>query len=234
MHKNQLYIEVYLERDRLKQVKKTDSNKTNESAGVEYIQLHEDSILTWDNLIRIADLVYDTDPYIYPAMFGCREAAERMIPLLMDNRDIMFRRENCFVAVERGQVVGLLLWSRGSLNWSPQLLKELSEKQRTKVSPYLDMAANEYVDGYRKDQEDRTICIINVCIEKGHQGKGIGRKMMETFFEQMKEDVYELCVLQDNPGAVHLYRSLGFVEYEYYNGFSVDHRKLPAVRMRKI
>lgn len=202
-------------------------------SGIEYLQLYENSILTRENLIQIADLVYDTDPYIYPAMFGCRESAEQMIPLLMDNRDAMFRRSNCFVAMEHHRVVGLLLWTEGSLNWSPQLLKELSENQGIEVSPYLDMAADEYVDGYRKEQKSRTICIINVCVDKNHQGKGIGRKMMETFFERMKGDMYELCVLQDNLSAVHLYRSLGFDDYESYNGFSVDHRKLPAYKMRK-
>jgi len=189
--------------------------------------------LSDENALALSRLVYDTDPYIYPAMFGSRENAEALLPLLFGSNDSMFCLSNCYVAEREGAIIGLLLWKQGALTWSPALLKRLAAERGIPLSPYLDMVSEEYVSVYEQLPEEDVLSLINLCVVKELCGRGIGRKILENFFAQKPAAVYELCALKDNSGAVHLYTSLGFEICEEYNGFSVDHRRLPALRMRR-
>lgn len=42
-----------------------------------------DTLLSEEQLKEIADLIYDSDPYIYPAMFTDRREAETVIPKMI-------------------------------------------------------------------------------------------------------------------------------------------------------
>ena len=191
------------------------------------------SELTADNEIALADLIYDTDPYIYPAMFGSRENAEKLLPLLFRAQDSMFRPENFFVAFQGERIIALLLWKEGRLSWTPQLLKDLSASSGIPLSPYLDYVAREYVEGYGAEDKASLILLINLCVADGLRGRGTGRMLMERFIERHADASMELCALAENKNAVRLYKSLGFEITERYVGFSVDQRRPDAIRMQR-
>lgn len=198
-----------------------------------YRNLTSASVLSQKNFRELADLIYDTDPYIYPAMFGNRDNAARLLPLLFCGEDSMFCLENVFAAFCRRRIVGLLLWKKGRLKWSPELLKRLAEKNGVEISPYLDDVAKKYVDMYADEDREDIVSLINLSVSGELRGRGIGRAIMEHFFAKRHGRSYELCVLADNKNAVHLYRSLGFEPVEYYLGFSVQDSPPYAFRMRK-
>ena len=68
-----------------------------------------DKHLTEGQLKDIAALIYDTDLYIYPAMFADRQEAETVLPKMIRAGDPMFRRENLFLTMQGTKVVGILL-----------------------------------------------------------------------------------------------------------------------------
>ena len=200
---------------------------------IEYRSLVSVSTLSRENYRELADLVYDTDPYIYPAMFGSRENARLLIPRLFRGGDAMFRTENCFVAIRQRRIVGLLLWKKGRLRWFPEPLKRLAAENGVEISPHLDAAAREYVSMYAEEDREELVSLINLCVDRELCGQGIGRAIMEHFFAEKHGQSYELCVLADNKNAVHLYCALGFKPVEYYDGFSVQGPPPTAIRMRK-
>ncbi len=198
-----------------------------------YRNLTSASALSGENYRELADLIYETDPYIYPAMFGKRDSAACLLPLLFRNRDSMFCLDNIFAAFCGRRIVGMLLWKKGRLKWSPKLLKRLAAENGIETSPHLDDVAKEYVGIYAEEDREELVSLINLCVDRELCGQGIGRAIMEHFFAEKHGRNYELCVLADNKNAVHLYRSLGFETSEYYNGYSVEKVPLPAIRMRK-
>lgn len=186
-----------------------------------------------NNMLKdIAGLIYDTDPYIYPAMFESRDNAIKIIPELIRKEDKMFQMDNLYIAEYQNKVIGIVLWNKGKLEWSKEMFIETVKDLRLPVSKYLDMVTEGYINSYA-DIDDKIISIVNFCISEEIRGVGAGKQMMESFIREHEDEILELCVLEENPAAVRLYQKYGFEETERYQGFSVDHRELVCIGMKK-
>lgn len=74
--------------------------------------------------------------------------------------------------------------------------------------------------GLRRIENDLTCEVKRMYIRPGHQGKGIGKALMEKVLETARVLNYELIkldTLSKMPAAVGLYKSFGFVETRPYN-----------------
>ena len=191
------------------------------------------SILSAENETALADLIYDTDPYIYPAMFGSRENARAILPLLHRSQDRMFRLDNYYTAQYKSRIIGLLLWTKGRMNWSPEPLRAAALRAGVRPSPYLDLVAGEYVERYSDAELADRISIVNLCVSPDFRGRGVGRGLMQRFIGLHPDSVFELCVLAENTAAIELYKSMGFVVTEKYSGFSISRRRPDALVMQR-
>ena len=82
----------------------------------------------------IARLIYQTDRYIYPAIFGCGDiGVECAVRLLTDvfesKKDEMFSKDNLYVLEEGRRIIALILWHKGRLIWNPEYLIESAHKK---------------------------------------------------------------------------------------------------------
>lgn len=179
---------------------------------------------TREQLLDIAGLIYDTDPYIYPAMFDCKTNAETIISGMFLAGDSMFCFDNLFTATEDDRVIGIILWKRGPLNWNPNKFIQCGGNPEG-----VESVKKEYFDTY-KQTEPETVSMINICVSETARGKGAGRKMMEAFFKEVPGP-YELVVLKDNSVAVHLYEKMGFVITDTYWGFGRPDMKVECFQM---
>ena len=186
-----------------------------------------------DMLENIAGLIYDTDPYIYPAMFGTRENALELIPELIKNGDSMFSLEHLFVAEYEEDIAGIILWIKGKLAWSKELFKEIAWDCGIVPSPHLDLVTEQYLNSYNTVEDEQMISLINVCVTEEVRNIGIGTQMMEQFLKNHRNEPMNLCVLEENPEALRLYQKSGFKEVSRYPGFSVDNRELVCIGMKK-
>ena len=200
---------------------------------IECCQLNNEDELTDEELERIAGLVYDTDVYIYPAMFETRENALKIIPQLIKQNDTMFRLENIYVARYNKKIVGIVLWKKGSLVWSKEQFVQISNKMGIPVSKYLDFVTERYIQSYADVEDEERVSMVNFCVSSEIRGCKIGSKMMQQFLMVHREEQLELCVLEENPSAVKLYQNYGFVENSRYKGFSIDDRDLVCIGMLK-
>ncbi|MDH7483797.1 MAG: N-acetyltransferase [Spirochaetales bacterium] len=62
--------------------------------------------------------------------------------------------------------------------------------------------------------EQRHVATLAMCVTRDWRGRGIGRQLLQTCIELCKTEGFieklELEVFSNNPGAISLYRSLGF------------------------
>ncbi len=202
-------------------------------------QLKADEPLTDTQYKDIARLIYETDPYIYPALFSGTEepeaAAEEVLSrLISEGKDSMFHKDNLFVLFSGDLVAGIILWHDGALRWDADAFIRAADSlgvglDRKSVS----VVDKEYFGLYDTAASAAPLSLINVCVSKYLRGAGIGRTMLDAFIEKHKERDMELFVLADNDGAVKLYEACGFQTCERAPGFALSSEKPDCYRMER-
>jgi ribosomal protein S18 acetylase RimI-like enzyme len=203
-------------------------------------QLKADDSLTDTQYRDIAQLIYETDPYIYPALFsGCEnpsEAAKTVISrLLMSGIDDMFHKNNLFVLFADGLAAGIILWHDGPLCWDAgAFVKTAASLGVILDENCVSTVDNEYFGKqYTAGSASPPLSLINVCVSRYLRGKHLGRTMLDVFILRNKRKDMELFVLADNPGAVKLYTGCGFQLREQSPGFSLSEEKPMCYRMER-
>lgn len=201
---------------------------------ITFCQLSHKDILEEQQLVDIAGLIYDTDPYIYPPMFS-RDQAKRILPLLFaENEDKMFSLDNIFCAMAGDRIVGVILHKRGPLNWNSRELVKYAALMDETLPDTLKIVEDKYFWEYDSTPDDAT-AILNCCVNSNYRMRNdirLGTRMMQAFAAQHPERL-ELYVLQETKTAMRLYLRAGFKTSEFHrcNGFSVDQRDLPCYFM---
>lgn len=202
---------------------------------ITFRQFDIDSCLSGRQMREIAGLIYDTDRYIYQGMFGSRQNAIKVIPtLLSGNEDRMFRLSNLYAAVMEEEIVGLILWVKGKLQWNLGVLCEVLRNLGIESPEYLNEVYSQYLSRYDSTDNYEKISLLNVCVDRKKRNTGIGRRLLMSFLEKHPKEDMELCVLKDNEGAVKLYQDCGFLVVEEYPGFSTNPIKPKAVGMTRV
>lgn len=69
---------------------------------IEFQQLADNSYSKIEDYEKLAELIYETDPYIYPAMFQNKEDAIKILAATIKRGDDnLFKKENIFVAKKK-------------------------------------------------------------------------------------------------------------------------------------
>ena len=191
--------------------------------------------LTESQLIQLSELIYNTDPFIYPAMFESKEHALLLLSeLIKSDKDSMFTVDNFFVAMDSDHnIVGLILWYKGGMIWNSGPLRSLALDHSILLPQTFDIVCQEYFSEYSETSSEDIIQIINVCVSEKHRGKGIGQSMLESFCLIHPESTMELYTLADNPAAVRCYTMNGFRIEKECNGFAIGSYKPRCLKMVK-
>ena len=183
-----------------------------------------DSSLSDRQLQEIAGLIYDTDVHIYPAMFRDRQEAENILPKMIRREDPIFKTENMFIAVDGKQILGVLLWKRGPVQWDTAVYQKCGGK-----AEHIVRVVREYFDLFNETMYD-TASMVRIGVRKDLRGQRIGSLLMDTFLREVPGP-YELYVLMSNKGAVRFFEGKGFRIRETRPGFSLDYSEYPCYWM---
>lgn len=197
---------------------------------VKCTQLSKRTVISKEQYDKIAELIFETDPYIYHVMFGDGsegvQCAKALLPLVIEsNQDSMFSKDNLFVIKKGEQVAGLILWHKGKLCWNTDALIEIADQNGIKiVKENIEIIRKEYVeDCYKKNDllESNMLSLINVCVDKSMRGQGIGSLLLSSFINKHSNERMELTVLADNSPAIRLYKNNGFETILEQEGFAL-------------
>ncbi len=191
---------------------------------------------------EVSRLIYETDDYIYPAVFenennGLANAV-RILPAVFESgRDPMFSKENLFAVMSSDDIVGLILWYKGSLEWTPDIVIDVaSQKNIALIKDNAEQVGREYVsDRYNieREQEAPKLHLINVCVSQDLRGQGVAGFMMDRFIKAHLDENMELVVLADNIPAIRLYKKYGFRVVQECDGFSLTDNKPSCLLMER-
>ena len=185
-----------------------------------------------DNMREIAELIYDTDPYIYSFWFNNNK--ERCIEFLneeMKKEGFIFNYNNLYIAYDKTlyKIVGILCAIDKSVNleYRYEELQKVNDNYKITVAQYIMPIIDEV-----KSYDNETIYIPNVCIDKSLRGRKIGTKLLGYYIKQMEKEGFNKfaldCLLHNLP-AKNLYHSLGFREMKLINGFDGKGGKVDVV-----
>lgn len=174
-----------------------------------------------DNLFEAAGLIYKTDPFIYPSLFGSVQTAERVLPDLIAQDRVCFGLRHLFCAVSDGHVKGLICSSHDDYRWDTQEVLNSFEKNKISAPKYFSKAAENYFEKFSHEADlAGHIYLICVCVDENLRNLGLGKKLLNAFFDRHPNEEFSLHVLADNAPAIHLYRALGFASCKEVTGFS--------------
>lgn len=208
----------------------SDNGMNNNTNRIKCTQLSSKTILSEEQYNKIAELIFETDPYIYPVMFGTGNegvlCAKALLPLVFESKqDSMFSKDNLFVIEKGKQIAGLILWHKGKLHWNIDALIEIASQNGIKVvKDNIEIVRKEYVEDCYVNNDllaSDTLSLINICVDKRMRGQGIGKLLLSSFIKEHANERIELTVLADNLPAIRLYKNNGFEKVSEEAGFAL-------------
>lgn len=156
-----------------------------------------------DDKKTVAELIYRTDPYIYPALVGSVAKARKKLPSMM-TQNCVFDSANIRVAEFEGKIVGaaVVLDHKPSQGIDVSLVH--SESGKDVVEKYFSNIEKYFVDG----EETYILCL---CVDPRIRGKKVGEMILKNIIQTCKNKRIKLHVLADNQAAIKLYEKHGFI-----------------------
>lgn len=162
-----------------------------------------------DDLNRVAHLIYQTDGFIFPFLFGKPKKAENTLFKLVGMENNSFSYKNIYAYFDEDMINGILIETNPNQN-------QHEEKDFTSaLNPFqlISLGFKQIVLFPILRHHHQGRYIQNVAVDAPYRGQGIGRKLLEDAIERAKRDqikTLELDVAVENKRAKKLYDNLGF------------------------
>ncbi len=198
--------------------------------------IHDEIIVrkctTGDNLEIIAELIYNTDRYIYPASFGSAETAKKILPKLIEKENNIFSRENIKIAIYNEKIVGV------SVVLSKENYQEISVNFTDKyhsMAPQLKEVCERYFNPIAQKKYSKNPYCLCLCVDESFRGKKIGKILLIDLLVAYQDKDVTLHVLKQydtaNPSkqspAIKLYEKLGFYIVGETKGYALKAEDAP-------
>lgn len=175
-----------------------------------------------DNLQNIAKLIYETDPYIYPSISKNKnDAINILVEMIKSNT--LFNYNNCLIAVENSNIVGLIVFNTLE---NTKLNNYYFWENRTEELKYF---VTNYINICEKQLHHNEIYLTCVCTNKLFRRKKVATKLLQHLLKMNNNKNFRLDVLQNNTPAINLYKSLGFEMQKEDKGYNKKHYKKPLI-----
>ena len=161
------------------------------------------------DLEAVANLIYDTDEYLFPFIFGPRwhglPVLKRLIAL--ENNSFSHRFVECLVTGSEVQAI-LIAYDHHAIDASAE------DADYQVVLPFFDrvlLPARLWILQPILDKAEVSgLYVQNLCVAAAHRGKGLGSWLIRRYIEQHPTHDIWLDVELSNTAALRLYQGLGF------------------------
>lgn len=172
-----------------------------------------------DDMVSISEMIYDTDPWIYPTFLGNVDYAKKVMPLFIKANTI-YNYNNIYVADDDGIIKGIVIIMEKFPVDNYYVMKKIISDNKLDL-PKFEWLNKDYFETLNFDFKG--IYITNVCVKKEYRGKGIASFMLAN----LPNKTYSLAVVKENLIATKLYLDSGFEKLYEYPGFM----EVPCIEM---
>lgn len=161
-----------------------------------------------DNTKKIAELIYYTDSFIYPAAFGSVRNAKKAIPALISQCWMMFDPKNIFVASVQNDIAGVAV-----VLAAPPI--QPTDSQKTSMTAHslpksFEHTKNNYFCNMNSYFDDCSVYIACISVGVNWRHQRIGEILLKNVLHTYSRQRIKLHVLCDNSKAIALYKKYGF------------------------
>lgn len=174
-----------------------------------------------DDLNKVAELIYQTDPYIYPYWFKDYSDWKSVLKHLIKTDGTVFYYKNIIIAIEHDEVIGIVvvLDNNSNLDYDYSDLIKINKNFKYTISNYIKQ-----IDSKTPD----SVYIPNVCVDLIHRQKGVGFRLISYVKDKYKKNLLLDC-LADNLPALKLYSKCNFKIAKEGKGFNAPYKKKPFI-----
>ncbi len=180
------------------------------------------------------ELIYESDDYLYPMLFGSVETAKRVMPELLENSSSKFYKGNYRIIRQEGVIVAVAsLCGEDDIRFlNENDIRRAFENANEQIPPRFRDAISILRDTFDIYPGQYRV-IDDICVHEDHRRRGIGRSLVTRLINEASRDdrSVRLSVYKDNTIAYDLYCSLGFVPL---SGGATSGGEKPYVQMVKI
>ena len=176
-----------------------------------------------DDVSRIAELIYQTDPYLYRDLLGDITQGTRLLGILIENPRSIFYKDHLYVCRKDGIIVGIASIQPHGTEWDFDTIRMAYMEFGLEITESVRAAGNYFKKTYSRIGIGAFVC--NICIHSDYRGQGIGNFVLGNLIAIVGRNNIELSVLADNIAAIKLYQSHGFIivdEVYEYGGYNQD------------
>lgn len=172
----------------------------------------------------IGELIYYTDPYVYPAFFDNDIALSRKCAKALLRRDTLFHHENILLGKLNGKTAGFMVILDHFPKDNYEQMKAAMLESLGFLTPKFDHAMEGYFQTLNGEWEGKQI--MSLAVLPQFRKKRVATKMLNSL---PSRETYSLACVKDNAKARDLYRKCGY-EYRFeYPGYT----GIPCVELAK-
>lgn len=176
-----------------------------------------------DNLQQVAELIYKTDPYIYPTWFKHYDSWKDVLVKLIRTEGSVFNYKNIIVAVLENNIIGILIY----LNENTDL--NFNYNQYIKVNRYFKFTINKYISRLKDNLKPNVVYIPNICVDEKYRNLNIATNLIEFIKHQYYDSRLVLHCLKNNFIALKLYKKTNFKIIKEMKGFNSPYKIKPKI-----
>ena len=191
---------------------------------VERFSLNKVNLTDLDEVRKVGELIYHTDPYVYPAFFDNDIELARKCALKLLEKETLFHHKNIKIGKINGRIAGFMVILDEFPKDNYHQMKEAMEESLGHLTPRFEECMEGYFNTLSEGWEGRQIMSLAVLPE--YRKKRVASKMLNSL---PKTDTFSLACVKANQPARDLYRKCGY-EYRFeYPGFTA----IPCVELVK-
>lgn len=176
-----------------------------------------------DNLEQVAELIYKTDPYIYPSWFKNYDSWKDVLVDLIKTNGSVFNYKNIVVAISANNIVGILIYLDESCDLTFNYDKYI------KINRYFKFVINRYVSHLKDNVKQGCVYIPNVCVDEKYRKLKIATNLIKFIKNKHKNKSLLLHCLKKNVPALNLYSKADFKVIKELKGFNLPYKIKPKI-----
>lgn len=167
---------------------------------------------------KISELIYNTDPYIYSALFGDIENAKKVLQILFKMPRSMFSIDKYVIVKQDEEVIAVGSIYNKETYWDQNIILSAMKQAEIEVPISFNKACEYFKDTYNDTSGKDKSLICDICVDEKYRNKGVGKFLLTNIIKTTKINSRDLIitVYANNYPAINLYKSLDFIEYERF------------------